>query len=81
MKITVEAYSGFKANERPSLFVMDDHVYEVQEVLDQWYGPTSVYFKVRAGDGNFYILQYDPAADAWSLESFRQAAAEPPPQP
>lgn len=76
LKITVQAYSGFKANERPCSFVLDTHTYQVQEVLDQWYGPASVYFKVRASDGNFYILKYDPAADEWSLESFRQASAQ-----
>ena len=76
MKITVQAYSGFKANERPCSFVLDTHPYQVQEVLDQWYGPASLYFKVRASDGNVYILKYEPAAEEWSLESFRQDSAQ-----
>ena len=74
MKITVQAYSGFKADERPCSFVLEQHKYEVQEIMDQWYGPASVYFKVRASDGNFYILQHAAATDSWSLESFRQSA-------
>jgi hypothetical protein len=28
----------------------------VEEVLDQWYGPSDVFYKVRADDGNLYIL-------------------------
>ena len=46
----------------------------VEEVLDQWYGPSDTYFKVRADDGNLYILRKETAAPdgPWHLESFRQ---------
>jgi len=45
----------------------------VEEVLDQRYGPESTFFKVRADDGNLYILRHvaQGEADEWSLESFR----------
>ena len=29
----------------------------VEEVLDQWYGPQDAFYKVRADDGNLYILR------------------------
>ena len=74
MKVEVQAYSGFKANQRPCRFVLRERSYQVEEVCDQWYGPASVYFKVRADDQNLYILQYKPALDEWSLESFRARA-------
>ena len=74
MKITVSAYSGYKANERPCRFQLESHAYEVEEVLDRWYGPDSLYFKVRADDQNLYILRYDPSSEEWSLESFRQGS-------
>jgi hypothetical protein len=55
---------------------MDDHVYFVEEVLDQWYGPDDTYFKVRADDGNLYILRRETKLDgAWRLESYRRCAA------
>ena len=76
MRVTVDAYSGYKANERPRRFVLDDHAYEVIEVLDQWYGPDSLYFKVRADDQNLYILRYRSLEEEWSLESFRRASPE-----
>jgi len=43
-------------------------------MLDQWYGPSDTYFKVRADDGNLYILRRETAAreGTWHLESFRQ---------
>lgn len=45
-----------------------------REVLDQWYGPSDTYFKVRADDGNLYILRRETATPdgPWHLESFRQ---------
>jgi len=80
MKLQVEAYSGYKANERPARFVLNGRSYQVEEILDQWhssgYGPESTYFKVRASDSNVYILRYLPAADEWRLEAFRRSAGE-----
>jgi hypothetical protein len=73
MRIRVECYSGYKGNERPLRFYLDEHQYAVEEVLDQWYGPNDVYFRVRADDGNLYILRYTPAEgdEGWTMESFR----------
>ena len=81
VKLTVNSYSGFKVNERPCDFFFDGHPYQVKEVLDQWYGPDSVYFKVHASDGNLYILKYHHASDEWSLESYRRGIEELPSAP
>jgi hypothetical protein len=75
MLVQVEAYSGFKANERPQSFVLNGRRYRVEELCDQWLGPDSSYFKVRADDQNVYILEYVPAHDAWRLASFRSREA------
>jgi hypothetical protein len=72
MKLRVECYAGTKADERPVRFQLGERDYMVDEVLDQWYGPDDVFFKVRTDDGNLYILRRNTAADAWTLESFRQ---------
>jgi uncharacterized protein (UPF0128 family) len=73
MRIRVESYAGYKADERPVRFQLDGNEFEVEEVLDQWYGPDSTFFKVRADDGNLYILSHVTFGerDEWSLESFR----------
>ena len=78
MKLEVECYSGRKADERPVRFRLDGHEYMVEELLDQWYGPSDTYFKVRADDGNLYILRRETAAPdgLWHLESFRQLKHE-----
>jgi hypothetical protein len=74
MQLRVKCYAGGKADERPIRFRLDDHDYMVEEVLDQWYGPADAFFKVRADDGNLYILRQDRSTPegAWSLESYRE---------
>lgn len=75
MKLKVESYSGYKADEQPTRFTLHGHTFQVEEVLDRWYGPDHAYFKVRADDSNIYILKHCPD-DEWSLEMFRQAGRE-----
>ena len=74
MRIQVQCYAARKADERPIRFQLGDRDYMVEEVLDQWYGPDHEFFKVRADDGNLYILRHQAMEDEWSLESFRQIA-------
>ena len=74
MKIRVECYSGYKVDERPVRFFLGEKVYQVVEIQDQWYGPESTYFKVRADDGNLYILSNarSEQTSAWFLEAYRK---------
>ena len=84
LKVSVECYSGYKADERPVRFTLavpahpdqaatpSARTYEVLEVLDQWYDPESIFYKVRADDGNLYILRHDQTEDTWTLDSFRR---------
>jgi len=57
MKLRVECHAGTKADGRPVRFQLGERDYMVDEVLDQWYGPDDVFFKVRTDDGNLYILR------------------------
>jgi len=74
MKLHVECYSGRKGYERPVRFQMEEKTYMVEEVMDQWYDPESITYKVRADDGNLYILRQQTSMPdgAWELVSFRQ---------
>jgi hypothetical protein len=67
--IHVDAYSGYKANERPRQFTLDEVVYEIDAVLDQWYERSATYFKVQSTEGKTYLLRYDEQADEWTLQS------------
>lgn len=73
MKVEVDCYSGYKGDERPVRFRLCGQDYRVEEVLDQWYGPQDVFFKVKANDGNVYILRRrsETPEGKWSLEAFR----------
>ncbi len=74
MKVRVESYAGGKADEKPRRFQLDQHEYLVEEILDQWYAPEHLFFKVRANDGKFYILRQRTSSPngEWELVSFRQ---------
>ncbi len=75
MKLSVESYSGRKADERPVRFRLDEKQYQVEAVLDQWYDPEHIFYNVRADDGNIYILRQQTSTleGTWDLVSFRQA--------
>jgi hypothetical protein len=72
MTLQVQCYSGFKADQRPVRFRLGEREYLVEEVIDQWYGPHDVFFKVRADDGDVYILRHGEPDNLWTLEAFRR---------
>ena len=80
MELHVECYSGYRADECPRRFAFAGKAgaptHQVEEVLDQWYGVGYQCFKVRADDGNIYILRHQLSEDCWSLDSFRRAGEE-----
>jgi hypothetical protein len=69
LPIHVDAYSGYKPNERPRQFTLDEETYEIAAVLDQWYQPYTTYFKVRSTEAKTYLLRYDEETDEWTLQS------------
>lgn len=73
-EIHVECYAGFRADERPVRFVLRGREFEVQELDGRWYSPDASYFRVRASDGNYYVLRHDEAQDFWTLDAFRSSA-------
>src|SRR5215475_10533170 len=69
LPIHVTAYSGYRANERPRDFTVDEDLHEIAAVLDQWYEPSATYFKVQSTEGKTYLLRYDEDNDEWTLQS------------
>jgi hypothetical protein len=75
MTFHVECYAGYKADERPLRFRANEEsarTFQVVEALDQWYGVGYRCFKVKADDGNTYVLRHDELKDIWVLDSFRR---------
>ena len=71
-KIKVECYAGYKGEQYPRRFTLGGQVIGVNTVEDQWYSPSSQYFRVQASDGNIYVLRHDQELDCWSLDAFRR---------
>jgi len=65
--LTVEAYSGHKADERPVAFCLGGRRVAVREILDRWYGEDHAYFKLTGDDGAMYIIRQDRSSDTWEL--------------
>ena len=47
LPIIVTAYSGYKTNERPKSFLVDEDWYDIASIEDRWLEPDFEYFKVR----------------------------------
>lgn len=73
MRIHVDPVSPSPTDPAPGRFVLGDQTLEVEEILDQWYGPADTWYRVRASDGGLYILQHSPGQEPpWTLASYRR---------
>jgi hypothetical protein len=76
MRVKVDAYSGYTANERPLRFTLGHRTLEVKEILDRWYGERERYFRITADDGDIYVLKYSDGDDCWELVSFTRQGSQ-----
>jgi hypothetical protein len=67
MNISVETFSGYKADEYPLRIVLQGRRLEIISIEDRWYGPGCSYFRVFADDGNTYILKQIPGNNQWQM--------------
>jgi len=72
--IKVECYSGYKADEFPICFYLENTKFEITEISDRWYQsdtsldkPVSDYFKVSTVGSMKYIIKHELASDLWFL--------------
>ena len=73
MEIRVQSYAGYRDEQEPRAFWLRERRLEVAELIDRWLSPEHRYFKVRATDGDFYILRYDEARGIWELGAFTRS--------
>jgi hypothetical protein len=67
MNISVETFSGYKADEYPLTFTVDGRKFSVISIDDRWYSSDSSYFRVFADDANTYILKQIPGNNEWQI--------------
>lgn len=72
--ISVECYSGYRADAYPVKFYLHDMPFNITEIIDHWYQkesspdyPEAVYFKVVTNDQHHYILKHALEHDKWFL--------------
>ncbi len=75
-EMRIECYAGYRADERPLRFIIRGRQFIVNELDGRWYSPEASYFRVRADDGNYYVLRHDEAQDFWTLDGFRAVRDE-----
>ena len=61
--IYVTAYSGYKGNERPHSFLVEEQLYEVEAILTRWYEPLFACFKLVTTDGKLFVIRYEQTSD------------------
>lgn len=66
-EIYVEAYCGYRSNERPLRFRPGERMLEVQKILRTWVEPDRDIFDVLADDARRYRLVWDRVQDRWYL--------------
>lgn len=81
MPVEVQCYSGYKADEYPVGFILDNKRFRIREIIDRWYQggidsefPVSNYFKVETTCGKQCILKHDLDNDRWYLSQSWLAA-------
>ena len=67
LHLTVDAFAGYKGEKTPRSFVLEGRTLSVQHVVDRWYSETHSYFRIKAGDGQRYVLRLDLDEDVWEL--------------
>lgn len=73
VSVRVECYAGYRGEQTPRRFSVDDRRVEVREVLDRWLDPDHRYFKVRGDDDAVYLLRENMDTLDWTIT--RLAAA------
>lgn len=53
LPIYVDAYSGYKANERPCRFELDEELCEIAAVEDRWQSPRGIFSKSEQPMGRY----------------------------
>ena len=69
LPIYVDAHSGYKANERPVRFSLDEEAFDIASIEDRWHEPDAEYIKVRTTNSKTYLLRYEQQGDVWTLQS------------
>jgi hypothetical protein len=63
----VQCLAGYRANERPISFLIDDTEVEVRNILESRREPDYLYFKVETEDGRVYDVRHHEYKYYWEV--------------
>ena len=66
--VHVKCYSGYRASERPTLFVWEGASYAIERIVRQWQSPGERGFLVHTEGGEQFTLNYNEHRDEWTLQ-------------
>jgi hypothetical protein len=69
VSLRVDCYAGYRGEETPRRFHLDEQCIEIVSVIDRWLAPDHRYFKVEGNDGQRYILRHDVETQHWEVSN------------
>jgi hypothetical protein len=66
-RLNVDSFPGYKGEHTPRSFTLEGKTLLVERVVDCWYSETHSYFRVKANDGQRYVLRLDLDDELWEL--------------
>ncbi len=66
-EVRVECYAGWRGDERPVAFWLDDRRVGVQSILETWSTENGTYFRITTDDRAQQVLCRDDRRDRWDL--------------
>jgi hypothetical protein len=66
-EVRVECYVGYRGEEAPRRFHLEDRAIEIIEVLARWTEPDARLFRVRGDDGRVYVLRRNEREECWDV--------------
>jgi len=70
LTVGLECYAGHRGEQTPRTLILGDRRIAVAEIVDAWLAPDYRYFKLRATDGDTYLVRHDERSGTWELTMF-----------
>lgn len=65
---TVACHSGYTYADRPTALWWDQHWLQIDAVLAEWRGSSTKSFRVKAHDGDAFVLIYNENLNSWQIQ-------------
>ncbi len=75
--IRVSCYAGYRGEETPRRFFLNDRQIEVLKIIDRWFTPEHRYFKILGDDDAIYVFRHDISTEQWELILYDSTQPEP----